>query len=572
MCNNRSSLSYRISLTRFRTLFFALMVFSSFTIFYHLGSNSLHNGDEALYAIISREMLITGDWFTPRTGGEPCFNKPPLKFWLTALCFRFFGTSEWVIRFWSALSAVACIFFTVLLAKELFGEKEALWSGFSLTTCFHFIYEHCAKTGEMDAILLFFLVSSMYLLILSEKNPRLLLASSAVMGLASLTKNFAGFLPFGIGILYLLVTGKWRVYRVSGVIQAVLLFLIISSGWIIAMILMHKKAFLDEFFIQQVYNRATSTEYGTGVNAARSLTGGILFIGKTILKGFYPWSLLLPPCLVWAFFRIPQWRKDSRILLLIWFVSFGIVLLLCKNKLHWYVLPLYPAASILIGKFLTEAFSDARINWKNTLSCVFLFCGFFLLLPNCNYNLFSLRAVESRVSTLVLNPHPIAALLFIAGSIIIWIFIARKFPRLINYFIPAVLLIYAATFVMLPLRYASHQSEIQKLTTAISQHTRTSERTLYFWGIPEGVFEHTDLLWKPPKIAKWYFSIIPNTHISFLTADEDEICRRLETGGSNLFLMPNRYYQQIQSTCSHQVLASQRVRGNTYVLVSPVKK
>ena len=58
----------------------------------------------------------------------------------------------------------------------------------------------------------------------------------------------------------------------------------------------------------------------------------------------------------------------------------------------------------------------------------------------------------------------------------------------------------------------------------------------------------------------------------FLTADEDEICRRLEIGGSNLFLMPNRYYQQIQSTCPHQVLASQRVRGNTYVLVSPVEK
>jgi len=572
VCNNRSSLSYRSSLTRFRTLFFALMVFSSFPIFYHLGSNSLHNGDEALYAIISREMLLTGDWLTPQVQGEPCFNKPPLKFWLTALCFRFFGTSEWVIRFWSAAAAVACVFFTVLLAKELFGEKEALWSGFSLTTCFHFIYEHCAKTGEMDAILLFFLISSLYFLIRSEKNPRLLTISLALMGLASLTKNFAGFLPLGIGFLYLLTTAKWRTYRVSGIVQAVLLFLIISSGWIIAMILIHKKAFLDEFFIQQVYNRATSTEYGTGVNAARSLTGGILFIGKTILKGFYPWSLLLLPCLVWAFFRIPQWRKDGRILLLIWFVSFGIVLLLCKNKLHWYVLPFYPTASILIGKFLTEAFSDARINWKNTLSCVFLFCGFFLLLPNCNYNLFSLRAVSSRVSTLVLNPYPIAALLFIVGSIIIWIFIARKFPRLINYFIPAVLLVYAATFVMLPLRYASHQSEIQKLTIAISQQTRTSERTLYFWGIPEAVFEHTDLLWKPPKIAKWYFSIIPNTHISFLTADEDEICRRLEIGGSNLFLMPNRYYQQIQSTCPHQVLASQRVRGNTYVLVSPVKK
>ena len=140
MCNNQPALSYSFSSAKFRTLFFSLIIFSSFTIFYHLGSNSIHNGDEALYAIISREMLITGDCLTPRIQGEPCFNKPPLKFWLTALCFRFFGTSEWVIRFWSAASAVTCVFFTVLLAKELFGKKEALWSGFSLATCFHFIY------------------------------------------------------------------------------------------------------------------------------------------------------------------------------------------------------------------------------------------------------------------------------------------------------------------------------------------------------------------------------------------------------------------------------------------------
>lgn len=572
MCNNRSSLSYRISLTRFRTLFFALMVFSSFTIFYHLGSNSLHNGDEALYAIISREMVITGDWLTPQVQGEPCFNKPPLKFWLTALCFRFFGTSEWVIRFWSAAAAVACVFFTVLLAKELFGEKEALWSGFSLTTCFHFMYEHCAKTGEMDAILLFFLISSLYFLIRSEKNPRLLTISLALMGLASLTKNFTGFLPLGIGFLYLLTTAKWRTYRVSGIIQAVLLFLIISTGWIIAMVLMHKHTFLNEFFIQQVYNRATSTEYGMGVNEARSLTGGILFIGKTILKGFYPWSLLLLPCLVWAFLQIPHWRKDGRILLLIWLISFGTVLLLCKNKLHWYVLPIYPAASILIGKFIVETLVDVRINWEKILACVFLFCGFFLLLPKCSYNPFPLRAVNSRVSTLVLNPHPIAALLLAVGCIIIWIFIARKFSRLAQYFIPAVLLVYAVAIVIPPLRYASHRSEIQKLTLAIAQQTKTSEHTLYLCGIPEAVFEHTDLLCKPPKIAKWYFSIIPNIRISFFAGDKEKICQQRETGRNTLFLMPNRYYQQIQSIRPHQFLASQRVRGKIYVLISSSKE
>ena len=572
MCNNQPSLPYFIYLTKFRTLFFSLILFSSFTIFYNLGSNSLHNGDEALYATISREMLITGDWPTPHVQGKPCFNKPPLKFWMTALCFRFFGTSEWVIRFWSASSAVACVFFTVLLAKELFGEKAALWSGFSLATCFHFIYEHCAKTGEMDAILLFFLVSSLYLLIRSEKKPHLLLISLSIMGLASLTKNFAGFLPFGIGFLYLLVTGKWRNYSTSSIIQSILLFLVISAGWIIAMILIHKQVFFNEFFIQQVYNRATSTEYGMGVNEARSLTGGILFIGKTMLKGFYPWSLLMLPCLVWAFFQIPQWRKDCRILPFIWLVSFGTILLFLKNKLHWYLLPMYPAASVLIGKFFTEAFSETKISWKNTLSCVFLSYGFFLLLPNCCYDLFSLRAVDSRVSTLILNPHPVVALLSAVSSIVIWILIARRYSRLAKYSIPTVLLVYAVAFVIPPLRYASHQSEIQKLTIAIAQQTRTSERTLYFWGIPETVFKHTDSLWNPSKIAKWYFSTIPNIHISFLVADKHEICRRLETRRDNLFLMPSRYYQQIQSASSHQVLASQSVRGKTYVLVSRVNE
>ncbi len=546
------------------------MAFSSLVIFYRLGSNSLHNGDEALYATISQEMSVSENWLTPCVNGNPCFNKPPLKFWLTALCFRFFGASEWVIRLWSAAAAVACVFFTVLLAKELFGGKaEALWAGFSLATCFHFIYEHCAKTGEMDAMLLFFLVSSLYVLIRSEKKPGLLLISAVIMGLASLTKNFAGLLPFGIGCLYLLITGKWRNYGAARIIRSVLLFLAISSGWIIAMIFVHKQAFLDEFFFRQVYNRAVSADYNIGVPEAQGLTGGILFLAKTIFKGFYPWSLLLPPCLVWALFQIPYWRRDGRILLLVWFISFGVVLLLIKNKLYWYVLPLYPAAAILIGKFFVEAFAEAGITRKNTVSCAFLACGFFLLIPNYRYNLFALRAIESKVSTLIPNPHLMIAILSAVGSFVIWIFIVRKLPRLARYSILIVLLIYPAIFVMLPLRYAAHRSEIHKLTTAISQHSRSDKRILYLWGIPETIFEDKGSPWNPAKIAQWYFSAIPNTHISFLFADKQEVCRRLETKEEILFLMPARYYQRIQFACPHQVLASQDVHGETYILVCP---
>jgi len=199
---------------------------------------------------------------------------------------------------------------------------------------------------------------------------------------------------------------------------------------------------------------------------------------------------------------------DSIVFPFLWDFRMGntvIVLLFIKNKLYWYLLPIYPAAAILTGKFFTDAFSEARINWKNTSSCVLLFCGFFLLIPNYNYNIFTLRAIDSKVSTLIPNPHLMIALLSTVGSVTIWIFIARKFPRLARESILIVLLIYSSIFAVLPLRYASHQSEIQKLTTAIAQHSQPDKRTLYFWGIPDTIFEDKDSPWNPTKIAKWYF-------------------------------------------------------------------
>ena len=37
--------------------------------------------DEGRYAEIAREMLVTGDWVTPRYNGYKYFEKPPLQIW-----------------------------------------------------------------------------------------------------------------------------------------------------------------------------------------------------------------------------------------------------------------------------------------------------------------------------------------------------------------------------------------------------------------------------------------------------------------------------------------------------------
>ena len=50
--------------------------------------------DEGRYAEIAREMLVTGDWVTPRYNGYKYFEKPPLQAWATATAFQVFGIGK----------------------------------------------------------------------------------------------------------------------------------------------------------------------------------------------------------------------------------------------------------------------------------------------------------------------------------------------------------------------------------------------------------------------------------------------------------------------------------------------
>src|SRR2546428_13276021 len=91
-----------------------LAVLSYALFFYGLGSIGLVGPDEPRYAAIAREMVLTGDYITPRLYGMPWFEKPPLMYWLAALAYRLFGFQEAGARFPSALSDPLCVFFIYL--------------------------------------------------------------------------------------------------------------------------------------------------------------------------------------------------------------------------------------------------------------------------------------------------------------------------------------------------------------------------------------------------------------------------------------------------------------------------
>ena len=55
--------------------------------FFRLGDGPLGDIDEAMHASTSKDMVLSGDWVTPRYNGENFYDKPPsITGWLP---FRF---------------------------------------------------------------------------------------------------------------------------------------------------------------------------------------------------------------------------------------------------------------------------------------------------------------------------------------------------------------------------------------------------------------------------------------------------------------------------------------------------
>lgn len=563
--------STSISERGYRTFLILLLSYSILVICTAMSGNSLHGVDEARYGIISKDMLASGDWITPRMGTEPYFRKPPLRFWLQAPLFYFFGYSEWVVRFWSAAAAAACVFFTVLMGRMLFGSRAGLWAGFAIATCVQFLYVHCATTGEMDALLLFFTASSLYCFLRSEDTPSYLPVSAILMGLASLTKNLAGFIPLGIAILYLVVSGKWKIYQKQRIAFSILLLLIISFSWIIAMAVIHQEDFLRNYFLRQIYQRAVSDEFVSGMDEARVWHRGLLFIVRTMFSGFFPWSLLAIPALIHGIFMFREWRKAKQLLPLLWFFVYLTGLVIFKNKFHWYIIPLYPPLCILVGNYLVTTFSGNTFGAKPFLTGILVVFGILNFFPAFHFNPFAFLEVETELSTLIISPYLWITLLIAAGLSLIWLILLKQSALAPKRIFLVFLISYSVGFACLPLRFSQNKSDVHLLVSDIEKEAAMPKNTLFLWNIPIITFMNAkQTTWSSAIIARWYFFSIPRTRVYFLSPNENELTNLLNEGGNKIFLIPEGDYDKMKSRIPHRFITSRNVNHRKYVVIRPI--
>lgn len=389
--------------------------------FWHLGSVGLVDETEPLFAEAARQMTLTGDWITPMFNDATRFDKPPLIYWLVALGYQLLGVNEWAARLPSALAALALVggCFWILLefaplsagasqaqvqtqavsrTDEFSGidlpQKEytpppasprnwlAAWLGAAIMAL-HPLTLIWAHTGVSDLLLSGCVGLSLLAFFAGYAQPPKSRAKTlwycgfyGLMALSVLTKGPVGIVipAITIGVFALYLGNIQALWRELFVLRGLLLTLAISLPWFILVTLRNGEAYIDSFFGYHNFDRF--------VSVVNRHSAPWYFYFLIVLIGFMPWSTYLPVAIANLHLLKRQfWQRQPRtqqlgLFACSWFLSVFGFFTISVTKLPSYVLPLMPAAALLVAlwwsdRLQADKFTPA-LRWMGWVQVAFL--------------------------------------------------------------------------------------------------------------------------------------------------------------------------------------------------------
>ena len=330
-----------------------LIVIGSLLTLSFLGKRGLCEPDEGRYASIAREMLESGDYLTPRLNYIKHFHKPPLAYWMITLSYVSFGMDEFTARLPVALLGIGGMLITFILAKHM-GHSNLCSFVSSLILLTSVQYYAWTQILSSDMIFSFFI----YLAILGlwfgiiGKDSKMIYLLYAGLSFAFLVKGpVAIILLLFIFLVYTLVTRDYSLFKKLRFARGFIIFIVLTSPWFVYECMVNPGLF-KYFIFYQSLSRLLSTTHGRD--------GSLLYFLPVFLAGFMPWIVFLPNAVRGKIkfsnlkHRLISDSDKPWIFLIIWLIVPFLFFSLSKSQLSGYILPIYPAAAILVGNYLCE--------------------------------------------------------------------------------------------------------------------------------------------------------------------------------------------------------------------------
>jgi 4-amino-4-deoxy-L-arabinose transferase-like glycosyltransferase len=333
-------------LRRARALALALAVALGFAgIFQH----GLWTPDEPREAEIGREMLVSGISPVPTLGGEPFVEKPPLHPWILSVSYRLFGVSAGAARIPSALFGIGAVLVAFELGRRCGGRLAGLASAAVLLSTAKFADISHASVND---VALTFFVGAGHLALLRARDDERLARRSAALALAGLCAGLAFLAKAWIGPILLAgpPLAASLVARERGALRRLAIpaalacgggVLLLGLPWALALGSTAGWHLVRVCLVDNAVGRAV----GGAEYAAFGHARGPLYYLLAFPASFLPWTIVLPAAVAGA----PRARRLALL------VAAGLLLLsIPSGKRDLYALPLFPAASAVVGTWISR--------------------------------------------------------------------------------------------------------------------------------------------------------------------------------------------------------------------------
>ena len=315
---------------------------------FDFGVRLLLTNDDTRFPVLARDALKHGHWLVQSfPDGTLYLNKPPLAVWLIALSSWPAGAVD--VRsavLPSVLEAFAVVLLTFWIGRRLFELDAGVVAGLSVVTMVG--VHSMAQSSMPDMAQLAAGTAAMAVYIGSRFGDERawLVPLYAVIGLGSLAKGAAGFIPLAIIVVDTVIghgmTGLRRLISIPGLMALAALAV---PWWVVSAVSGGGTRFVHGVIVNDQLLSYFWRPAWTWPTLAEPLVHAV-----TVLM---PWGLLVPLAARRALRQAdPDTRRRLR-LLLVWFVTALVLVALSARQRERYYLPLCPATALFIGWWYT---------------------------------------------------------------------------------------------------------------------------------------------------------------------------------------------------------------------------
>lgn len=362
-----------------------ILFFIVFTLaLYLLGNGQIPATDpvETNYTQTAKEMLLSGDYISPRIFGNFWFDKPVFFYWELIGAFSLFGINDFAARFFPAVFGMIGVLMTYWFAKRISDKKTAFYAAVMLSTSFGYWLVSKTIITDMTLFVFFNAVLVFFYIAYTSENKNWYYLCYVFSGLAVLTKGPIGLLLPGLIVtIFICVRRDFKeILRMKPL--GFLLFAAVVAAWYYPMFTLHGDSFVNDFLGVHNVLRATKSEH--------PMWNVWWYYSVLFFLIFMPWSFMtLPPTLAKyvknfrASRELPRFDQ-MQIFLLIWAVTVTLFYQCMATKYTTYTLPSLLPISILAARYMAERdllMKRAAVIWSVCLVAL----TFFVAIPACRH-------------------------------------------------------------------------------------------------------------------------------------------------------------------------------------------